>query len=190
VLDWGQRALDALTSTPEAADRAARFAERIERFLAGAGGVCGDTTVDADVVLPTARWDGSDYTMDAEVRRDARFVDRFNTSAKIGTYFSDEDRPTDERAFALAYKRLVEMDVPEWMAPIIFKTRGKPWEYYREMGRQLWDETRHAMAGEAALYACGVPFYSYPLGVTASVALNREFTPLEAHVILWRIEQG
>ena len=36
---------------------------------------------------------------------------------------SDESLPTDERAWALAYKRLREMDVPEWMAPIIFKTR-------------------------------------------------------------------
>ena len=50
-------------------------------------------------------------------RRDRRFRDRFNTSAKIDRYYSDESRPADERAFALAYKRLREMDVPESIGP-------------------------------------------------------------------------
>jgi hypothetical protein len=88
------------------------------------------------------------------------------------------------------HKRLREMDVPEWMAPILFRTRGRPWDYYRELGRQLWDETRHAMMGEVALHAAGVPFYSYPIDMAASASLNREFTPLEAHILLWDIEQG
>ena len=56
---------------------------------------------------------------DRVVRRDERFVDPFNQSALIDEYCEDEARPADERAYALAYKRLREMDVPEWMAPII-----------------------------------------------------------------------
>ena len=63
-------------------------------------------------------------------------------------YAADESLPADERTWALAYKRLREMDVPEMMAPIIHQTRGKPWEYYRDLARQLWDEARHAMMGE------------------------------------------
>ena len=35
-----------------------------------------------------------------------------------------------------------------------------------------------------------MPFYAYPVSTAASVSLNREFTPLEAHLILWHIEQG
>ncbi len=185
MLAWGEQALAALTGTPEAAARAADFVAHLQRFLAAAGGVSGEDAVDEDEELPASRWDGSEYAMDAEVRRDERFVDMFNVSADIGVYFTEEDRPADERAFALAYKRLVEMDVPEWMAPIIFRTRGKPWDYYREMGRQLWDETRHAMMGEVSLYRCGIPFYAYPVPITASATLN-----LEAHLILWHIEQG
>ena len=50
-------------------------------------------------------------------------------------------------------KRLREIDVPEMMAPILFKTHGKPWEYYRDMSRQLWDEARHAMMGEVGCLA-------------------------------------
>jgi hypothetical protein len=189
MLAWGEVARAALTTDPDAAAAAAAFASHLERFLAAAGGIAGDQPAD-DGELPPARWDGSDYEMDAEPQRDKRFGDPFNCSAKIDDYYADESRPPDERVYALVHKRLREMDVPEWMAPILFQTRGRPWEYYRELGRQLWDETRHAMMGEVGLYAAGVPFYAYPVDMAASASLNREFTPLEAHILLWDIEQG
>jgi hypothetical protein len=189
MLDWGRAALAALTTTAELAAQASAFQDHVGQFLAAAGGISGDDFVAADAVLPEPRWDRSEYVMDAEPRRDARFVDPFNATAAIDEYYTEETRPADERAFALAYKRLREMDVPEWMAPILFKTRGKPWEYYRELSRQQWDETRHAMMGEVALYFLGVPFYAYPIDMAASVSLNREYSPLEAHLMLWHIEQ-
>jgi len=37
------------------------------------------------------------------------------------------------------------VDVPEMMSSIITETTEKPWAYYRDMSRQLWDEARHAM---------------------------------------------
>ena len=76
------------------------------------------------------------------------------------------------------------------MAPILYRTEGKPWEYYVDISRQLWDEARHAMMGEVALTAIGVPFYRYPLDRKFSELLNSRFTPLEAHLILWKIEQS
>jgi hypothetical protein len=189
MIAWGDAARAALTGEAEASAAAAAFTKHLEQYLAAAGGVAGDEPAYA-AELPPSRWDGSDYEMDAEPRRDARFSDPFNCSARIDDYYADESRPADERAYALVHKRLREMDVPEWMAPILFRTRGRPWDYYRELGRQLWDETRHAMMGEVALHAAGVPFYSYPIDMAASASLNREFTPLEAHILLWDIEQG
>ncbi len=56
----------------------------------------------------------------------------------------------------MLYKRLREIDVPEMMASIIAQTPGKPWGYYRDMTRQLWDEARHAMMGEVGFVALGV----------------------------------
>lgn len=35
-----------------------------------------------------------------------------------------------------------------------------------------------------------MPFHRYPIDIRASYTLNREFEPLEAHVILWGIEQS
>ena len=189
MITWGAAASAALTAEPQDAAHAGAFAEHLERFLAAAGGVAGDAAPET-AELPPARWDGSDYAMDATPRRDARFADGFNCSARIDDIYADESRPADERAYALVHKRLREMDVPEWMAPILFRTRGRPWEYYRELGRQLWDETRHAMMGEVALQAVGIPFYEYPIDMAASASLNCEFTPREAHILLYDIEQG
>ncbi len=127
---------------------------------------------------------------DVTPRRDERFTDGFNTSAKIDTYYADQSRPADERAFALAYKRLREMDVPEWMGPILSSASGQPWEYHLELSRQLSDETRHAMMGEVVLRSHGVPHYSFPVPLNAVQALNSEFDPREAHLLLWGIEQS
>ncbi len=189
MLGWGRAALDALASG-DGRGEADRFATHVVAYLAAAGGVSGADAVPADSELPEPRWDGTPFEMDAEPRRDHRFADAFNATAKIDEYWRDESRPADERVWALAYKRLREMDVPEWIAPIIGKTRGKPWAYYNDLSRQLWDEARHAMMGEVAIVALGVPFYEFPIDWASSVSLNREFTPLEAHIVLWRIEQG
>src|SRR4029077_9098401 len=103
-----------------------------------------------DEASPGRRWNGKPFEMDAEPRRDQRFVDAFNATARIDEYWRDESRPADERVWALAYKRLREMEVPEWLAASRGKTRGKPWAYYNDLSRQLWDEARHAMMGEVA----------------------------------------
>jgi hypothetical protein len=190
ILDWGTKALEALTARPDAAISADAFSAHIDAYIAAAGGIGGEETDAGEVAVSAPRWDGSTYEMEVQPDRDERFREQFNASAQIDDYYQDSSRPADERTFALAYKRLREMDVPEWMAPIIFRTRGKPFEYYRDLSRQLWDETRHAMMGEVALYRCGVPFYAYPIDMVASYTLNRQFTPLEAHLLLWYIEQG
>jgi hypothetical protein len=189
LLEWGMAAYAALTDRDEARDSAGAFRSHVRAYLAGAGGISGADAIPAEE-LPPPRSDGTSYEMDADPRRDERFPDPFNATARVDDYYQDDTLPADERTWALAYKRLREMDVPEWIAPILYKTRGKPWEYYRELSRQLWDEARHAMMGEVSLVSLGIPFYAYPIDMAASVSLNNEFTPLESHVILWHIEQG
>jgi hypothetical protein len=183
MLAWGETALAAVSADVPA------FADHVAAYLAAAGGISGEDAVDG-ASLPQPRSDGSDYVMDAEPRRDDRFENTMRYDAGIDETYSDPAKSDDERTWALAAKRLREMDVPEWMGPILFKTPGKPWAYYQELARQLWDETRHAMMGETAFVKLGVPFYEFPITIAAVVALNREFTPLEAHTILWHIEQG
>ena len=189
MVAWGAQALAALTRRAEAAAEAASWEQHLQAYLAAAGGIAGPALPEGPR-LPAPRADGRPYEMDAVPQRDGRFHDSFNSSARIDEYYADEARPLDERVYALLYKRLREMDVPEWMAPIIYKAHGKPWDYYADLSRQLWDEARHAMLGEVGLYRDGMPFYAYPLDLKSSQSLNTQMSPLEAHLVLWHIEQG
>jgi hypothetical protein len=176
---WARAAADAL----ELGD----WQKQVGPLLAAAGGVLGDgPPEDAPNELRCA---AGPPAPDRGVRRDARFRDPYNESALIDDYWEDPARQDDERAYALVYKRLREMDVPEWMAPIIAETDDQPWERRAELSRQLWDEARHAMMGEVALERQGVAFHSFPIPAVASIALNTRFTPHEAHLMLWKIEQ-
>jgi len=89
----------------------------------------------------------------------------------------------------LMYKRFHEMDVPEMMASIVLQTPGKPWEYYRDLARQLWDEARHSMMGEVWFEKIGFDWSQYPNHVGWGMHLNLDRTPLERHIILYFIEQ-
>jgi hypothetical protein len=89
------------------------------------------------------------------------------------------------------YKRLREIDVPEMMAGIIAETPDKPWGYYRDMTRQLWDEARHAMMGEVGFASMEIDWpKKVMINFTWSLGLNTQLTPMERHGVLYFIEQG
>jgi hypothetical protein len=181
TLAWGRAAAEAVPAESD-------WPALVGALLATAGGLLGDEPPGKEPSAPLRSAAGPPAP-DPVVRRDERFVDPYNQSALIDRYCDDPERPADERAYALAYKRLREMDVPEWMAPIIAAAGEQPFERQRELSRQLWDETRHAMMGEVALERQGVPFHAFPIEIQGSLALNTRFTPREAHLLLWVIEQ-
>ena len=106
------------------------------------------------------------------------------------SFLYNEAYPARAKALMMLYKRLREIDVPEMMASIITRTPGKPWGYYRDMSRQLWDEARHAMMGEVGFVALGVDWTKAKITLNWSHRLNTECTPMEAHGVLYFIEQG
>lgn len=188
MVSWGERALAAVLANGNRQEAADRWEAHLRAFLQAAGGLCGDLEPQPHSAPP--RSDGRKYVMDAVPQRDRRFTQLYNRSGVVDEYYKDESRAYEERAYALIYKRLREMDVPEWMGPILYQTENKPWEYYADLSRQLWDEVRHAMLGEIGLCRGGVPFYKYPVDLKSSMVLNTEFDPIDAHLILWYIEQG
>lgn len=190
MLAWGEQAIAALARNDEDHLTAGKWQKHLTEFLTAAGGFPGDLALPEEEIATSPRSDGKPYVMKLEPRRDARFIDIYNGSANLNEYSNDEQLPLDERTYALIYRRLREMNVPEWMGPIIYQTKDKPWEYYRDLSRQLWDETRHSMMGEIGLCQDNVPFYKYPIDVRTGLALNTMFEPLEAHILLWYIEQG
>jgi hypothetical protein len=185
---WGEKALQALLVKTEIREMTCAWENHLAYFLKQAGGVSGKDPVVREDAAFVPRSDGQDYQMESVPKRDGRFQDVFNTTADCNEY-QDESRPYDERMFALIYKRLREMGVPEYLSAVIYRTKKKPWEYYADLARQVWDEARHALMGQIGLYAHGMAFYEYPVNNHRAAALN-QLEPLQVHALLWGTEQG
>jgi hypothetical protein len=164
------------------------FTTTLNTFLEAAGGL--DGTKPTFDKLPERRYSKTPYQYDPVPRRDERFTDPWNQGVNAEAFLYDESKPARAKALMMLYKRLREIDVPEMMASIITQTPGKPWGYYRDMSRQLWDEARHAMMGEVGFVALGVDWTQARVTFNWSYRLNTECTPMERHGVLYFIEQG
>jgi hypothetical protein len=138
----------------------------------------------------TRHYSAKPFVYDRVPQRDERFQDVWNQGVNAEAFLYNADLPAKPKTLMMLYKRLREIDVPEMMASIIAETKGKPWEYYRDMSRQLWDEARHAMMGEVGFVALGVDWTKAAITVNWSHRLNTECTPIERHAVLYFIEQG
>jgi hypothetical protein len=123
-------------------------------------------------------------------RRDERFIDPYNRGVNAEAFLYDQTMPDNAKVLMMFFKRMREIDVPEMMASIIAQTPGKPWGYYRDMSRQLWDEARHAMMGEVGFSSLGIDWRTIPVSWTWSLNLNTQLKPRERHAVLYFIEQG
>ena len=150
-------------------------ARRSIACLAAAGGL--DGCADPVVAAPPRRYSATPYVYDRVPRRDERFPDPYNMAVNAEAFVWDESKPAPPKLLMLFYKRLREIDVPEMMASIIAETPDKPWAYYRDMSRQLWDEARHALMGEVGFAALGIDWPSLVrINFTWSLGLNTQLT--------------
>ncbi|HZQ48075.1 MAG TPA: hypothetical protein VFC07_13745 [Verrucomicrobiae bacterium] len=171
-------------------ERAAEWLRLLHDCLAAAGRLEGaDEPV--GVAPPRRLHSARPYQYDKVPRRDERFPDPYNMGVNAEVFLYDEQFPPEPKTLMMFYKRLREIDVPEMMASIIVETQGKPWDYYRDMTRQLWDEARHAMMGEAGFANLGIDWgKKVMINHTWSLALNTQLKPIERHAVLYFIEQG
>ncbi|HZP81746.1 MAG TPA: hypothetical protein VFB21_08935 [Chthonomonadaceae bacterium] len=189
MIAWGEEALAALMTDAETEQQAEAWERHLRAYLQAAGGIAGDEVIPDDLALPAPRANGA-FVPSVEPRRDARSGAIYNFYYRPDAVYRDEKAAPDERTLALMYKRLHEMDVPEMMSSILLQTPGKPWEYYRDMARQLWDEARHALMGEVWFVARGIDWTWTPNHVGWCRYLNLCLTPLERHITLYGIEQN
>jgi hypothetical protein len=161
----------------------------LDESLGLAGGLDGTGMVSEDVI--GRHYSAKPFQYDRTPRRDERFPDPFNMGVNAEVFLYDEQFPPEPKTLMMFYKRLREIDVPEMMASIIAETPDKPWEYYRDMTRQLWDEARHAMMGEVGFANLGIDWpKKVMINHTWSLALNTQLKPIERHAVLYFIEQG
>ena len=189
MIGWGQQALAALLISEDDHAKSSSWATHLEAFLNHAGGVSGTDAVDSNLPLPELRAT-EPFVADVDPKRDWRSGEIYNFHYRANDVYLDPEADYDERVLALMYKRFHEMDVPEMMASIVLQTPGKPWEYYRDMGRQLWDEARHSMMGEVWFAKSGFDWSKYPNHVGWGMHLNLDREPIDRHIMLYFIEQN
>lgn len=160
-------------------------------LLDAAGGLDGTRTPPVEATGGLVRlYSGKPFQYDPIPQRDERFTDHWNQGVNAEAFLYSERYPAKAKALMMLFKRIREIDVPEMMASIVAQTPGKPWGYYRDMSRQLWDEARHAMMGEVGFVALGVDWTKAKITWNWSYRLNTECTPAERHAVLFFIEQG
>jgi hypothetical protein len=184
---YGTEAIGCLVTDADRAELGEWLAA-LDRMLAAAGDLDGRDPKSGEPV--ERKFSATPYKYDPVPRRDERFIDPYNMGVNAEALLFDPETAPLPKTIMLYFKRMREIDVPEMMSSILVETSGKPWEYYRDMTRQLWDEARHAMMGEVGFVSLGIDWTKIPFNFTWSLGLNTILTAQERHGVLFTIEQG
>ncbi|RYD34129.1 MAG: hypothetical protein EOP86_11700 [Verrucomicrobiaceae bacterium] len=189
MIQWGREALASDLPAACPAQGGEAWEQLLADCLATAGTMGGSGPANPRPLVP--RFSAQGWQYDRTPRRDARFPDPYNMGVHAEAFLYNPDFPARAKTLMMYYKRLREIDVPEMMASILTEIEDKPWGFYRDLTRQLWDEARHAMMGEAGFTALGIDWPAFVMvNFTWSKGLNEQLTPRERHAVLWFIEQG
>jgi hypothetical protein len=187
MLAWGARAIPCLPATASA--RLDSWLALLDQCLAAAGGLDGTEPCHLEPVVPL--YSSQPFQYDRLPRRDERFPDPYNMGVHAEEFLYNPEFPARAKTLMMYYKRIREIDVPEMMAGMLVELPDKPWGFYRDLTRQLWDEARHAMMGEVGFVSQSIEWPKHVMiNFTWSKGLNEQLTPKERHAVLWFIEQG
>ena len=188
---FGTKAVQQLVDV-KARERMSVWLQRLDEAMAAAGSLDGThpNSSGPKDLAGLRHYSAKPYAYDGHPKRDERFKDPYNMGVHAEKFLYSDRYPPQAKVLMMFYKRIREIDVPEMMASIITETPGKPWDYYRDMSRQLWDEARHALMGEIGFANLGIDWTMVMINFTWSLCLNTQITPIERHAVLFFIEQG
>jgi len=188
ALGWGARSLGALIGTSvENESRIRKWEEHLRQYLGAARGVAGDLPPNTGVTLPAPRERLAPIGF--APRRDARFSVVSHAEQVPQSIAADPEASPEARNIALLALRLNAMNYAEVLASIIAESPDLEEAEVRELSRQIWDEARHALGGEAAFEARRVDWTRVPMSVAVAAALNRDASPAERRLLLYALEQ-
>jgi hypothetical protein len=187
IEDYGKKAV-ACFITDEIRTEHKDWLQLLHDLLETMGGL--DGTVPENKITISKKYSLKPYQYKGYPARDERFKDVFNMGVNAEAFLLSPEYEALPKTIMLYFKRMREIDVPEMMSSIISETSGKPWLYYKDTIRQLWDEARHAMMGEIGFTSLGIDWKQIPLNSTWSYLLNTKMNAQERHAILYFIEQG
>lgn len=186
---WGRAALQSQLvrlGTPAEDTALDSWRDHLQACLAAAGGVQGDQRkpeiADAS---PSLSRRGRPFEINRIPGRDQRFANVWRSRGMV----PGAERPLHERLWWMLNVRLQEMHVSELIASTIFDWKGQPWEFYQDLARHLWDETRHCMLGEIAFASQGIDFTLLPCH-TGFAEYANSLPPADRYAFLWGIEQS
>lgn len=189
MIRYGTEAVRCLSPQASPDDEPTHWETLLRALLAAAGDLDGSQPAQPCELAPihSAR----PFVFDKVPQRDERFLDPYNMGVHAEEFLYDPTFRPRDKTLMMYYKRMREIDVPEMMATILTETTDKPWAYYRDMTRQLWDEARHAMMGEVGFVHNGIDWRKFVrVNFTWSLGLNTQLQPWERHAVLYFIEQG
>jgi len=78
---------------------------------------------------------------------------------------------------------LQEVQAADSCASMLFEAPDMPWDFYFDLSRHMWDESRHAMFGERKLEQLGTTAAAAGLS-TKAYAMRQTLTPLDRYAAL------
>jgi hypothetical protein len=184
---YGEKAVDCLLDDLKR-HQLNEWTVTLERILQSAGDLDGTSTPSDEQIEPM--FSKVQYKYEPTPCRDERFRDPYNMGVNAEAMLFDAKIPPLPKSIMLYFKRMREIDVPEMMSSILVESVDRPWDFYLDMTRQLWDEARHAMMGEVGFASLRIDWTQIPFNFTWSLMLNTRLTVTERHAVLFCIEQG
>ena len=182
---WGQVAVDVLIRSEEDQAKAQAWADHLGAYLNAAGGVRGDEPIADGAELPAAR-----AAEPFEPVRHPQRDERFSLVSTTRGYGPPPDADVHEMNAWTVYKLLTEMHAPEMLGLYSYDSKDKPWEFYRDVGRHLWDECRHSMLGQIAFERRGLDWTKVNHDVGFCLFPSVHMEPIERYILLVATEQG
>jgi hypothetical protein len=88
-----------------------------------------------------------------------------------------------ERERYHAVNFLQEVQATDSCASMLFEAPDMPWDFFLDMSRHMWDESRHSMFGEATLVELGTSAAAAGLS-TKAYAMRQTLAPLDRYAAL------
>ncbi len=186
-LAWGRAAIKATLARLKLTEDdpgVVKWRRCVEAGLAAAGGIDGHGERPANG--PTATDELFPASTSRIPQRDERFPHVWHSRGVVPA----PTQPVHERLWWMMNVRLNEMHVSELIATVIADWTGQPWEFYHDLARHLWDETRHCLLGEIAFVSQGIDFTKIPTHTGFAQYPNTQLPPPDRYAFLWGIEQG
>lgn len=172
---WAQVALRELAEETGAKPEAG-FVNRIKALCADLPVALREHTGEAGEPVCAGRRLGTLPLADAELPRGFRHLEFGPDSLPRNAGYADR-----ERYHAVNF--LQEVQATDSCAALLFESPDMPWDFFFDLSRHMWDESRHSMFGERKLVALGTTAAAVGLSSKA-YAMRQTLAPLDRYAAL------